>query len=404
MSVFSKPIDYRTTYFPRASLTPISGYPTFQNLKEMEKEALACLASVPTTLGGGKLGHIALGVTADKYKRLSDTDYVRPIDPKKFKATKTDEKEIQKEQEKHDEKVAAFQEVNLIERTVLHMIQHALEPTIIRPKVNRTTGMINDTIPKVFEYLYNSYGNITALALEEERQKILNHSYSHADPMEVIWDLLNEYADMAETYGTPIPDAQLISLATIVLMKANIFAEDIANWDDEENKTFQEHFSKAQATYKKSRPTETTASLGYSSPSANAVSQPAYPSDPKATPILIAEEYFAMAEAQRLQAIKEEANQVTPVPPAQSNNDELVSKLIQQMAELIQGNKTKSGDKKHKKKEKGERKYCFTHGCCAHSGADCKNPGENHKKEATFANMMGGSTKNCYWITPNSSA
>ena len=404
MSILSKPIDYRTLYFPRASLTTISGYPTYQNLKEMEKEVLACLASVPTTLGGGKLGHLALGVTTEKYQRLSNTEYERPTDPKKFKSEKTDEAEIQKEQDAHDEQVAAFQEVNLIERTVLHMIQHALDPNIIRPKVNRTTGMIDDTIPNVFDYLYNSYGNITALALEEERQKILNHTYSHADPMEVIWDLLNEYADMAETHGTPIPDAQLISIATIIIMKASIFADDIATWDKVSEKSwskFQEHFSKAQVTYKKSRPTDTTASLGYSSPSANVVAPPDSRLDSTTPATLTAEEYFAMAEAQRLQAIQE-ANQVTPVPS--QNNDELVTKLIQQMTELLQSNKSKGGEKKSKKKEKGERKYCFTHGCCAHSGAECKNPGDNHKKEATFANMMGGSTKNCYWITPNTSA
>ena len=44
--------------------------------------------------------------------------------------------------------------------------------------------------------------------------------------------------------------------------------------------------------------------------------------------------------------------------------------------------------------------YCHTHGACAHDGASCNNHGADHKKEATFANMLDGSTAHCYWITP----
>ena len=43
--------------------------------------------------------------------------------------------------------------------------------------------------------------------------------------------------------------------------------------------------------------------------------------------------------------------------------------------------------------------YCHTHGNCNHIGTECNTPGENHQAAATFANMMGGSTNRCYWIT-----
>ena len=36
------------------------------------------------------------------------------------------------------------------------------------------------------------------------------------------------------------------------------------------------------------------------------------------------------------------------------------------------------------------RKYCWTHGWCAHSGAECKSKAEGHKDEATLQNKMGG--------------
>ena len=40
-------------------------------------------------------------------------------------------------------------------------------------------------------------------------------------------------------------------------------------------------------------------------------------------------------------------------------------------------------------------KYCWTHGSWNHLSKDCFKPREGHKKEATFENKMGGSTKKC---------
>jgi hypothetical protein len=47
---------------------------------------------------------------------------------------------------------------------------------------------------------------------------------------------------------------------------------------------------------------------------------------------------------------------------------------------------------------KGPFKYCWTHGNCAHSGADCETPTNGHIKDATYSNMNGGSTDRCHWL------
>ena len=45
--------------------------------------------------------------------------------------------------------------------------------------------------------------------------------------------------------------------------------------------------------------------------------------------------------------------------------------------------------------KKKPKRYCWLHGCCSHWGSNCDNPKKNHKKEATFRNIMGGSNSNC---------
>jgi hypothetical protein len=190
----------------------------------------------------------------------------------------------------------------------------------------------------------------------------------------------------------------------MIIMKANIFAETIENWQAEPIKTwlaFQTFFTTAQQKYKRARPTETAAALGYSSAPTQA--NAAF-SDP-ASALKEAEAYIAeleaAAQAKLVPPAPAQANIIAPAPaPSTSPNDLLMAKLLTQMTEL-QSQMSNKKNHKHKDKDKSspkERLYCWTHGSCAHKGIDCKNPKDGHKKEATFANMMNGSTKECYWI------
>ena len=42
--------------------------------------------------------------------------------------------------------------------------------------------------------------------------------------------------------------------------------------------------------------------------------------------------------------------------------------------------------------------YCWSHGMCAHGSSQCNNQLPGHQVSATFANMQGGSTNNCFWL------
>ena len=45
--------------------------------------------------------------------------------------------------------------------------------------------------------------------------------------------------------------------------------------------------------------------------------------------------------------------------------------------------------------QRGRCQYCWTHGSCAHSGAECETTSQWHIATATFANKQNGSTRNC---------
>ena len=349
---------------------------------------------------------MGLGLPAATYQRLCAATYNRINDPGPYVPPAEVENELvqQRAEKLHKELQEEYLFVNLLESTCLNMIKKALAPTILLPKTDRFTGIINGTIPEIFQYLFESYGNITSFSLENNRQALLAMTYNHADPLDVVFHAIDDYADMADAHGTTVSEDQLIHFASMILMKASIFADSFEKWNDEQFKSwtlFQTFFTKAQATYKRARPTETTASHGYSSPppQANAVTP-----DP-ASALAEAEAYIAQLEEAQALA---QANRVGTPPPAPAPapkkvsfttpNDLLMEKLIAQMADLQAKVATKTPKNNKDKKTPKERLYCWSHGSCAHNGTDCKNPKEGHKKDATFSNMMSGSKKDCYWI------
>jgi len=118
------------------------------------------------------------------------------------------------------------------------------------PRLHDDTGTIKSSIPEVFKYLFDTYGNITDQMIHEERATLLQHQYSHEQPVANIFSKIHKYATLAEAHGTPETDQQLISIGKTILSNARIFADAIEKWNEKEatEKTwtnFKTHFTAA---------------------------------------------------------------------------------------------------------------------------------------------------------------
>ncbi len=67
--------------FPYKTLTPIIGEPTYPAIRKMIQELYANAASSPTSLGGGKHGHVGLVMKPELYKTIANTTFNFPTDP-----------------------------------------------------------------------------------------------------------------------------------------------------------------------------------------------------------------------------------------------------------------------------------------------------------------------------------
>ena len=71
----------------KETVTKIHGQPTSQNLTNLEKEIIAILANIPTTLGGGNHGHVGVIMDPTDYLTLSGgIAFNTPVNPGSYPA------------------------------------------------------------------------------------------------------------------------------------------------------------------------------------------------------------------------------------------------------------------------------------------------------------------------------
>ena len=86
-SPYSLP-DYRSRFFEYKILTKIKGEPTIETIAKLHKEVKRNAQKIPTTLGGGQNGYLALVIPPNVYNNIpGTTPFIRPQNPGPFVPT-----------------------------------------------------------------------------------------------------------------------------------------------------------------------------------------------------------------------------------------------------------------------------------------------------------------------------
>jgi hypothetical protein len=66
----------------KETVTKIHGQPTSHDLTILEKEIIAILANIPTSLGGGRHGHVGVIMNSMEYNTMTGgIDFINPVNP-----------------------------------------------------------------------------------------------------------------------------------------------------------------------------------------------------------------------------------------------------------------------------------------------------------------------------------
>jgi hypothetical protein len=416
----------KDAYFQHKMLTKIHGQPAYASLQQTMTELKANSSSVPSTLGGGQHGHLGLLLSDARYTALAHEAFVTPVNPPAFAppavATAA---QIEAARDVWSETKKTFQICQATEKALIAQLVEAIDPIYLRALLNRATGQYSTDIRALLVHLFTTYGKVTPQQVKAREMELYNLHYDISQPVDTVFNSIDDLAELADHGNSPMTPQQMIDLAYVIFSKQPILQHDLRLWNRRPvlARTWplmMDYFRAAQSDLS-------------SLPTAGDIyhQQPAHQANIAAMADLVAQRLLEEQTAYFA------ANPPTPEPAPPDHHGEVANSLQRRetdlqaresammlrmenmMKTMLTSNNNNSNNTRNPNRDRGgrqgrgrgssggrgndtrsqTRQYCWSHGACAHNGSDCERQATGHQNDATFANMKGGSTKNCYWMT-----
>ena len=419
----SKTIDYAALYFEKEVLDEITGRPDYAKLARLFKDLKANASKVTSGLGGGIFGHLGLVMTAIAYARISAVAYERQAMPAPLVIPPgTAQHAANRMREDWKEEVALFRETIDVENALKKQLIAAIEPQYLDDRRNPDTNSITEPIATTMAYLFQRYGNVTQVTLDSEARKVQNMTYLLTDPINNIFQAVQELGQLADAASNPYTDRQLLEYGLNIIRNTHDFELAQISWNqrpiaDKTWANFKTHFVEALTQLELVRGTTMQPSAFHQ---AHALVQQT--ENVLAGKLEGMEQQF-LALAQQSHENENENNNTDTAPSA------LIQKQIQMQERMLnafenittkldnqlnanmnqpppnanqqgRGKKTYTlaevnAVEKYWNKPNCPFKYCWTHGSQrTHDSSQCNKQGTGHKEDATFDDRKGGRTWN----------
>jgi hypothetical protein len=412
----------KDTYFQHKVLTKIHGKPTYPTLQTLQIELKANAGSVPSTLGGGRHGHLGLLLTDATYATLQPTTpWVTPPNPGPFvpPAAGTTA-QLNTARSVWTESHQQFDVCQATEKALIAQVVEAVDTMYLRALLNRATGQYSTSIRDVMDHLFATYGQLTPQQVRAKEAEVYNLHFDVSQPVDLIFNAIEDLSTLAAHANSPMTEQQMIDMAFVIFARQPILQQDLRAWK--------------RITVPAAR--TWTAMIHHFREAQNDLSSLPVASDfYHQAPAHQANHVDAIADLVAQRLLDTVAPLLEPAPPNPTNTaPELVAAAatsstpdlaslqhqIQQLVTLMSSNTVTSaaaspaprpnnfqparftgrgrGRGRDRRQTPGPRLYCWSHGACAHNSTDCNNKSPGHQPTASFTNMQGGSTNHCFWL------
>ena len=217
----------------------LHGQPTLDTLIHLLRQLKINVQSVPTTLGSGQLGYLALVLPEASFNAIPNSrPFVRPVHPGPFIvtsptagiATKTSTLTptitaavVTQQKANWDDKVRIYNDCQAVEQALRQQLVEAIDPTFLDALRNPYTYMVQSSIPAIMRHLQQSYGFLTDEELSDKEDALKSYIY---DPVKTVDDVFNKITKQQELcilMNNPMPDKQQVSIAYKIFSRAHIF-------------------------------------------------------------------------------------------------------------------------------------------------------------------------------------
>ena len=213
-------------------------------------------ASIPTELGGGNHGFLGLVVTPQKYTTLTGHIFTPHMNPGTFPTFPQNPTQpiIAQILAIHKEALRVWRLQQSIIKCLKNQLTNAFEDKYFEEINDIYVGFNNVSIQDILAYLYDRFGKLSTLELEEA-EKTFNEPYNPSTPFGSFTRKIEEAMDLAAAAGCPYTLQQIVAKAFNCIIKVQ-FLPDTATREQKRatpaDKTwvnFKNHFAREIKDY-----------------------------------------------------------------------------------------------------------------------------------------------------------
>jgi hypothetical protein len=384
----SPPTDPITALFPYPTLLPLheaNSEPSYASIHQVQRQLNANATSVHSHGGDGQLGLLALTVAPATYTALSQNNipFVAPVNPpaQPVHPEGSTAAQISEINRQHTENARIFRTYHNVDAALRNQLIAAVDDAYICSLSNATIGYGNTSVLALLTHLYDTYGQISASALDDNDTRMTT-AWHPPTPIEKLWKQIDDGVSYATAGNDPPTATKIVRIAYNIVAATGRFEVACREWRNREEATktwenLKAHFKRADRDL---RLTATTGTAGYH----GAANHAAATSDSAHDTIA---NFALLATASN--------DHISVLTEAHAQDRATLHACQAKLASLSTAGTTAS-TATPQQSPRINKHYCWTHGgfvSKTHTSANCKHPCEGHKTEATADNMLGGNTR-----------
>ena len=124
-----------------------------------------------------------------------------------------------------------FRECKNVEKALLRHIQKPTKERYVKHLVDEDTGLIEQDIPTVLEYLLTNYGKVPSEEVKQKEAEVLSFSFNPSDPMVLLYCPIEQLQKLATDAGIPYSEAQKLEFWITLIRSTRDFETGLMNWN-----------------------------------------------------------------------------------------------------------------------------------------------------------------------------
>lgn len=118
-----------------------------------------------------------------------------------------------------------------LENALKKQVIAAIKPTYLDDRRNPNTNSITEPLNDLLAYLFRRYGNVTQVTLDKEEQKVKNMTYLLTDPINNVFQAVQDLGQLADAAENPFSDRQLLETGLHIIQNTHDFELAQIQWN-----------------------------------------------------------------------------------------------------------------------------------------------------------------------------